>query len=623
MNTVNRYSPLGQQALLTHYPGPEKFVSLGHKLLLGIALWVVCILSFVSITVSITWRLEDRGVEINQLGQLNKQIFRLVATAAAVRPDTESMTTQMAAVEQSWQAFLKQQDGTSAFTEPTRQIDTQLQTMLRSIRHGGTSDLMPQADALADNISRYTRDIEAANTRSITLLRVIRLCLIGLIFGSALLCYFLLRRVVLQPLATLSQGMRHVGSGHFATRVQMQGSDEFAQAAVGFNQMAAHLEDVYTHMEDKVRAKTEQVHQQEYQWRILYQTTAYLHQSAFGAQTIRRFLQQLQTVSGAIGAAVYLPQGHGAQSESLNMAVPTLGQWRCLYTDCQNHSQQKYTCYVDEQGRLTSQPATVILIPVWYQNQLCGLVALQTASPFAPTRIQQQVWRLLCTQLAIAGQNASRSVREQQLAVLEERNLMAQGLHDSIAQSLSFLKIQFQLLHKYPALSNDSRLRQNLSLIQNGLDCCYEDVRELLHNFRTRIDLHGFTEAVEHVVLRHRQQTNVPLSLHMDRVEPSLNEVQQIQILFILQEALSNIRKHAAATEAKIVIEDSEDFGLNIEDNGCGFDYPYFLQGNTHTEHFGLNIMQERAKKIRAHFAIGSMPGKGTRIQLLLPSTER
>ena len=72
------------------------------------------------------------------------------------------------------------------------------------------------------------------------------------------------------------------------------------------------------------------------------------------------------------------------------------------------------------------------------------------------------------------------------LAVLQERNLIAQGLHDSIAQALTFLNLQVQMLESAFASDQREQAEENIGFIKDGVQECYEDVRELLMNFRTK-----------------------------------------------------------------------------------------------------------------------------------------
>ena len=150
---------------------------------------------------------------------------------------------------------------------------------------------------------------------------------------------------------------------------------------------------------------------------------------------------------------------------------------------------------------------------------------------------------------------------------------------------------------------------------------CYEDVRELLLNFRTRISKEEFPDAVRTLLARFEQQARVLTHLQLEGEGLPLNPEQQLQVIFILQEALSNIRKHAAAGKVEVNIRNGQDFEMDIVDDGYGFDQS--AVATRQARHVGLSIMRERATRMAATVDIMSRPGEGTRVSLVLPHKER
>ena len=166
------------------------------------------------------------------------------------------------------------------------------------------------------------------------------------------------------------------------------------------------------------------------------------------------------------------------------------------------------------------------------------------------------------------------------------------------------------------------QVTENLQFIKEGVQECYEDVRELLLNFRTKISRKEFAEAVQTLVDRFEQQTQVPVTLNWQGDGPDLNSEQQLQFIFILQESLSNIRKHAHAQNVVITFDNRQDFIMTITDDGLGFDPTKLAEQSG--SHVGLNIMRERALRIHARLELDSSAGGGhTRICLTLPQQER
>ena len=159
-------------------------------------------------------------------------------------------------------------------------------------------------------------------------------------------------------------------------------------------------------------------------------------------------------------------------------------------------------------------------------------------------------------------------------------------------------------------------------LLRTGVAESYQDVRELLQNFRTRLGEGSLRQAVEDTIARFRRQTDVSVDLQVDEHEGApLHPDQQLQVLFILQEALSNVRKHAHAGRVSVRIDNQRDFFMSIRDDGDGYD-PVEVAART-DPHVGLSIMQERAARLGGRLDIVSAPGAGTEVSLFLSQQDR
>jgi two-component system nitrate/nitrite sensor histidine kinase NarX len=198
---------------------------------------------------------------------------------------------------------------------------------------------------------------------------------------------------------------------------------------------------------------------------------------------------------------------------------------------------------------------------------------------------------------------------------------VAQGLHDSIVQSLSFLNLQLQLLQNAVKQENLAQVAAAIPLLKTGVQQGYEDLRELMGNFRTRYDDSQLEAAIGAVIRRFTEQSHIPVTLTVDNSGQPLANAERLQILFILQEALSNIRKHAQCSQVKVRALNRADFDLSIEDNGVGF-APNEVRSTTQ-KHIGLSIMQERASRINAQFELNSVLNQGTTIKLHLAQEQR
>jgi two-component system nitrate/nitrite sensor histidine kinase NarX len=194
------------------------------------------------------------------------------------------------------------------------------------------------------------------------------------------------------------------------------------------------------------------------------------------------------------------------------------------------------------------------------------------------------------------------------MAVSEERNLLAQELHDSIAQSLAFLNIQVQLLRDDLKKGQIGTALQGLEQIREGVQECYDDVRELLVHFRTRVGSADLETAVRSALEKFEGQTGIRATFSYRGTVPEFPPEHVLQTMHIVQESLSNVRKHARASRVDVELVCDGECSLRIRDDGIGFD----AARDTGDTHVGLSIMRERAYRIDAELTLESAPGKGT-----------
>jgi two-component system nitrate/nitrite sensor histidine kinase NarX len=215
---------------------------------------------------------------------------------------------------------------------------------------------------------------------------------------------------------------------------------------------------------------------------------------------------------------------------------------------------------------------------------------------------------------SIEAKNRELAALDKAMAISEERNLFAQELHDSIAQSLAFLNIQIQMLQEDLQKDRIAEALKGLAQIREGVQDSYDNVRELLVHFRTRIDSTDLQTAICSALEKFEGHTGIKTDFEIRGDVPDFLPEQVLQIMHIVQESLSNARKHAKASQIKIVLNGADPCVIDIYDNGVGFD----VSVDAGDDHVGLRIMRERAQKIGAELIFESGKAKGTHISLIL-----
>jgi two-component system nitrate/nitrite sensor histidine kinase NarX len=200
-------------------------------------------------------------------------------------------------------------------------------------------------------------------------------------------------------------------------------------------------------------------------------------------------------------------------------------------------------------------------------------------------------------------------------AAAAERTVLAQELHDSIAQSLAFLKIQVDLLRTALRRDDAQATQRVVGEIDEGVRESYAHVRELLLHFRTRASERDIEAALRLTLQKFERQTGLQAQLRVEGHGSPLPGDVQVQVLHVLQEALSNVRKHAGAHAVQVHVQRAPAWRFEVVDDGCGFDD----QGSAGHEHVGLRIMQERARRVGGTVTIDSHIGQGTRVEIVLP----
>jgi two-component system nitrate/nitrite sensor histidine kinase NarX len=261
--------------------------------------------------------------------------------------------------------------------------------------------------------------------------------------------------------------------------------------------------------------------------------------------------------------------------------------------------------------------ATAVTVPVRLKERLLGELDL-----FFHTRCElglpeRTLLEALTGHLASGMENLRVNALEKEAAVAEERSFLARELHDSIAQSLAFLKIQVQLIRDAMERGDRDGMAQALAEIELGVKESHGDVRELLMHFRTRTNSEDIEPALRTTLRKFEHQTGIPTELIIHGQGLPLAPDLQVQALHIVQEALSNVRKHADAGKVWLEAWRQPVWRFEVRDNGRGFDPDAAAGGETHV---GLHIMAERAKRLGARFSVESQPGRGTRVRLTLPS---
>jgi len=255
-------------------------------------------------------------------------------------------------------------------------------------------------------------------------------------------------------------------------------------------------------------------------------------------------------------------------------------------------------------------------IPVQHQGRVLGVCSLLLDRPLAA--MGDDLPELLASagrHLGLAIEKSRLEGEARRVAVMEERHIIGNELHDSLAQSLIGMRLQLRVLAESLAREDLGAARYEAKALQRAMQQASEDLRSLLTDYRLKIDEAGLAPTVAKLVDRFRRETGIEVFFQNECQALALSAAQEIQVYYIIQEALANIRKHASARNVRILLNNEGDlYTVLIEDDGLGMAGP---EEPMPAEHAGLAIMRERTGRLPGQIVIESEPGEGTRIVLI------
>lgn len=234
------------------------------------------------------------------------------------------------------------------------------------------------------------------------------------------------------------------------------------------------------------------------------------------------------------------------------------------------------------------------------------------------TEQDEETLARFATKVTIAIDNAFLHRQAQALATAEERLRIAREMHDGMAQVLAYVITKAQVVREYLNQSKTEEASKQLEQIAAAAREMYIDAREGIMALRTRVgpDL-SLTATLEDFLTRWQGQSGIHGELHAEG-DVTLPPMAELQLLRIIQESLSNVRKHSEARRARIDLRRLDrHIEVVVEDDGQGFDLRSRVRSGF--PRFGLAIMRERAESIGASFEIDSKPQRGTRLCIRVP----
>lgn len=251
-------------------------------------------------------------------------------------------------------------------------------------------------------------------------------------------------------------------------------------------------------------------------------------------------------------------------------------------------------------------------VPLKSRGTVVGVMGIFSLDPSRLTSEDVELLEALGNQIGVAIENATLYARLKTVTVMEERQRIAREMHDGLAQELGYLHIKMGELEANPSLAP---LREDILLMKGVLAGAYEEVQQAIFGLKMMVSRGlGLIPSFAEYLHEFSEQTGIAVKLKVaDEGATQLSPPAEIQLIRIVQEALTNVRKHARARHAWLTFEtEGTQVKVTVQDDGQGFAPEKASRSGPAA--FGIESMRERAESVGGAFSVQSESGTGTRV---------
>lgn len=579
--------------------------------LVGIALTALLSM-FASMMVAET--IEGDAQAINLSGSMRMQSYR-ITNAAILQAPLEARKSLINEFDSKlYSPLFDHIIHTSDNTDLTRRlisIRSRWEALEPKLLHGDipANQLTTIIDDFVSDIDSFVSALQSSSESKIRLLRALQGVTAFIVILVSFIVLYNINQNIAIPLKDLVAAAERIRSGDFKVKSHHQSDDELGLLANTFNSMANELDVFYQKLEDRVEEKTRLLRRSNHSLRLLYNSTRRLYNSpndlAKSTQPILKELSDLINL-GTISLCLSKSDKGSAYRiiTSNNNDKPSFCQ--APHCDLCRHNPDK----ADYAPNLQE----VVSFSIGKGKNYCGEITLEVLKGQRVEDWQRDLLNAVADVIYTTRSLTDLAEQEARIALMEERTVIARELHDSLAQSLSYQKLQAARLKRLLEKGADKDiLYTTIQQVQDGLNASYKQLRELLGTFRIKIDAPGLEPALIGTVAEFKERSDCDIQLDYQLRDCPLTPNEEIHCLQIVREALSNVVKHAHASYAKVNLSQTPNdrISITIRDNGVGIpDLPH------KNNHYGLSILSERTESLAGNIEITRHPDGGTLVSL-------
>lgn len=260
---------------------------------------------------------------------------------------------------------------------------------------------------------------------------------------------------------------------------------------------------------------------------------------------------------------------------------------------------------------------SIAVSPIVYRDTVYGVLVLGVKTQKQWNEYEKYLIQNISGIISVQIQNNQLYRKVENKAILLERERISREIHDGLAQAIGYVNIQ---LHRISKMLEEGKIDQALhevSVVKEVIAQSYGEIRETITNLRIDQSNPSFINWLEDYIQDFRRITGLQVQWKLEEEIPPISEEARIQLIRVVQEAFSNVKKHSGASQVYVELKNvCGHLGVMISDNGRGFDQ--IPQNNRYLGGYGINIMKERIESVSGTFALNSQSNKGTTITVTI-----
>ena len=581
----------------------------------------IAFLSFISMTLSTSIADNSLGKAnaINSAGSLRMMSYRLLgyaetgASPSKIASATAEFQVRLDALEEF---ILYRAADYSELPKRFEQVhntwEKEISPVLLSLngkpKAAALQKLEQEIPEFVEQIHQVVFLLEQDLEDKIALLRSLQIALLLMTIAVCLVTMWMMKNQVVRPLKNLLSVAKCVRDKDFSAKAYHTDQDELGQLGETFNMMVSEIAATYENQNRLIAERTRELTDSNRSLELMYKSALQLSDSTITSAGLKQLLDDIERELD-LGAGTVCISEHGVfpahrlTSNLIKNDIEKLcGERGC--EDCFKKSKVSAPMSINDGQEM-------IFVPLKDMGSITGVMPFKINSQESIPAWKIRVLEAIGSNLSMALSKMQHQEELHRIAVLEERSTIARELHDSIAQSLSYLRIQVARLEKNH-LTPDAQ-HEIVTELKSGLATAYKELRELISAFRLKIDERGFQTALRETTEEFAHRCNINIQCQNDLSPTLLSANEEIHVLRIIREALANIEKHAGANNVLIDANATDDNHVHIliSDNGVGIG-----DAKSPENHYGLIIMEDRAQSLGGKITIRNGHAGGTEVLL-------